>query len=608
MFTKKLLSGILSATMLISCISVSAAAVFSDVANDPTVAWAVPYITEMTEKGYIKGYEDGTFKPNNTISKTEALILLSRMLGVDDANFKDSVGYAVEKYADVLSNYSTPYTKEVSFLLYTGVLGELDLDLYISNSNKNAALKRYEAAILLTKLLGAEDEVSTNAFVSSSYADTVEIPDNARAYVEYVKEQGIMQGMGNNEDGAPMFSPNTAVTRSQMAKMLCTLIDVINLSSQSGTVSSVDTTNKTITVNINGADIQSKVADGTKIRINGADTTLAKIKVGMQVKITHITGELALIENTVLISDGTIYGLVSATRDNAGVRTVTLTDANDKNIKETYTLAKDAKIRVNSAIDLFSKVSKNDYVALQIENDLVVTLEVIDKTTTASGIIRAIDYNEELTKFTVADASGELITYEAAASGVKITRDGQAANTKDLLTGDTVSITLTYGKVTKIQATSSKKTGSGTIDYITHTLDGTTIGIKQGGDITEYKVHKTAKILIDSVDASIYDIRPGTDIDFSLQSYEITRIETASTIVESQFTGTVVTVNANYGLLIVETESGQHNVFISTLTKIIDSANNGAEVRLKSITKGRTVSITGSNTSGVLEASVIVLQ
>ena len=47
---------------------------------------------------------------------------------------------------------------------------------------------------------------------------------------------------------------------------------------------------------------------------------------------------------------------------------------------------------------------------------------------------------------------------------------------------------------------------------------------------------------------------------------------------------------------------------ISTKTKIIDSAADGATVKLKSIEKGRTVSVTGSNASGVLEASVIVLQ
>ena len=219
MFNKKFLSGILCAVMLLSTISV-AAATFSDVENDPTVAWAKPYITEMSEKGYIKGYEDGTFKPNNSISKTEALILLSRMIGVNDSSFADSVDFATKEFASVLSSYSTNYAKEVSFLLYAGILDEGELDTYISSSNKNQPLKRYEAAILLTKLLGAEEEVLGNAFVSSSYADTVEIPDSARAYVEYVKEQGIMEGMGKDSSGKPKFSPNTAVTRGQMAKIL----------------------------------------------------------------------------------------------------------------------------------------------------------------------------------------------------------------------------------------------------------------------------------------------------------------------------------------------------------------------------------------------------
>ena len=229
MLNKKVLSGILSAALAFTTVSVAAAG-FSDVENDPTVAWAVPYINNMAEKGYIKGYEDGTFKPNNTISKTEALILMARMIGVNDSAFMDSVEFAVDEYQTALSRYSTNYQKEVAFLIYAGILKDDELDTYLSSANKNAPLKRYEAAILLTKLLGAEEEVSTNAFVSSSYADTIEIPDSARAYVEYVKEKGIMQGMGNNENGEPMFSPNTSVTRSQMAKMLDSLIDVIDLS------------------------------------------------------------------------------------------------------------------------------------------------------------------------------------------------------------------------------------------------------------------------------------------------------------------------------------------------------------------------------------------
>ena len=161
MFNKKFLSLMLALVMIFSTATVMAAS-FSDVENDPTVSWAKPYITEMSEKGYIRGYEDGTFKPNNSISKTEALILLSRMIGVNDNSFADSVEFALNEFSSVLSKYDTNYKKEVSFLLYAGVLKEDELNTYLSAANKNAALKRYEAAVLLTKLLGAEEEVKEN--------------------------------------------------------------------------------------------------------------------------------------------------------------------------------------------------------------------------------------------------------------------------------------------------------------------------------------------------------------------------------------------------------------------------------------------------------------
>ncbi len=607
MFNKKILSGILSAVLLASTVSVAAAS-FSDVANDPTVAWAVPYINEMSEKGYIKGYEDGTFKPNNTISKTEALILLSRMIGVNDASFKDSVELALDEYSSVLSKYSTNYATEVSFLLYTGILDADELDTYISNSNKNSALKRYEAAILLTKLLGAEKEVTTNAFVSSSYADTVEIPDSARAYVEYVKEQGIMQGMGNNSAGSPIFSPNTAVTRSQMAKMLCCLIDIIDLSTEVGTVVSTNSFNETITVTINGNDIVNNVTDATKYKINGSDVSLTNLKKGMHIKLTHIAGKVALIENQATIEDTVLYGIVASTKDSAGTQTVVIADANNTSKKESYILADSAKIRVGGAIDLFSKVKNNDYVALTIEDGLVTALEVIEKTSSAYGTLVSIDVSGEYTIISIKDASNNITDYEISDGNVSVSRNSLEVSLGSLMAGDTVSLRMTYGKVTRIQASSQKQTNAGSIDFITHSINGSTIGITMNGEVEEYKVNKGVKVIVDSSEnATIYDLRPGTDIEITLESREITRIEAASQVVKSQLTGIVKSVNANYGLMIVEEDGVEYNVFVNNNTKIIDSVN-GRTVLLKSVDKNRTATVTGSNASGVLEASVIVLQ
>ncbi len=606
MISKKILCGVLSFALLTSVVSVSAAS-FSDVENDPTVSWAKPYIDEMSERGYIKGYEDGTFKPNNTISKTEALLLLSRMIGVNDDSFADSVDNAVKEYSSVLSSYSTNYAKEISFLLYNGVLEEDELDNYISTSNKNVALKRYEAAILLTKLLGAEQEVLANAFVSSSYADTPEIPDSARAYVEYVKEMGIMQGMGNNEDGMPLFSPNTSVTRSQMAKMLCSLIDVIDLSSQTGVIVATDSFNETITITIDGVDILNDITESTSFKINGKAADFDDMQKGMHVKVTHINGKVSIIENYTVIEDAVIFGLISSTRSSNGTQTITIADANDTSIKEVYTLADDAKIKVNGAIDTFGKLKTNNYVSLTIEDELVTLVEVIDKTTTATGSLVSLDATGSFVVLTVENKDGKIVEYEVSGDGAQVIRNSLDSNLSGLMTGDNLTLRLVYGKITKIVAESYNKTSQGTISFITYSTNGTTIGIESNKEVKEYKINKSASVIIDSANGSVYDLRPGTDVEVKLESNEIIRISAAGSVSKSQLTGVVKSTNATYGLMVVTDGGVDYNVFITGTTKIIDSVN-GNNVNLKSVEKGRAVSVTGSNSSGVLEATVILLQ
>ena len=608
MKAKKLLSGALCTAMLVSAISVSAAKVtFSDVENDPTVSWAKPYISEMAELGYIKGYEDGTFKPNNTITKTEALLLLSRMLGVNDDAYADSVELAQDAYGSMLKKYSTNYSNEIAFLLYTGVLKTDDLDTYISASNKNTPLKRYEAAVLLTKLLGAEEDVQKNTFVSSSYADTVEIPDSARAYVEYVKGEGIMQGMGTTVSGQPVFSPNTDVTRSQMAKMLCSLIDVLDRSAETGVIASVDNFNDTFTVTVNSVDVMYTAASNTRFKVDGKDVDLSALKAGMHVKITHLKGQVSLVENYNVIEDAVIYGLVSSTKETTGSMAITIVDANDSSKKQTYSVSDKVKVRINDAVDTFGKIKSTNYVKMTISDGTVTEIEVVSKTTNVSGTLINLDASGEYTILTVKGSDGTETDYEVSADGVSVARNSLDAKLSSLMQGDSITLRLTYGKVTKITAASTNQETQGTISYITYTTTGTKIGIEISGKVTEYTVNKSVDVLIDSSAGSVYDLRPGSDIKIKLQSSEIVKIEAAGTITKSQLVGIVKSTNANYGLMVVEEGNSEYSVFVNGNTKIIDSVT-GASIKLKSVEKGRTVTVTGSTSSGVLEASVIVVQ
>ena len=73
---KRLVSSLLCGTLLAALLTTPAFALtFPDVEDDPTVSWAKDAINEMTDEGYIKGYDDGTFKPQRAVSKIETLIL-----------------------------------------------------------------------------------------------------------------------------------------------------------------------------------------------------------------------------------------------------------------------------------------------------------------------------------------------------------------------------------------------------------------------------------------------------------------------------------------------------------------------------------------------------
>ena len=159
----------------------------------------------------------------------------------------------------------------------------------------------------------------------------------------------------------------------------------------------------------------------------------------------------------------------------------------------------------------------------------------------------------------------------------------------------------------KVETVDLKKKVSGKISFITFSVNGTKIGIDVSGEVEEYTVNKIVEVLIDSGEGTVYDLRPGSDIEVRLQSAEIVKIEAAGAIAKSQLTGVIKSSNATYGLIVIEEDGVEYNVFANGNTKIIDS-KTGMNISLKSIEKGRIATVTGSNSSGVLEATVIVVQ
>ncbi len=59
----------------------SSGTVFSDV---PESAWYSGHVNRLSEMGIIAGYDDGTFRPGDNVTRAEAAALIARTLGIDD--------------------------------------------------------------------------------------------------------------------------------------------------------------------------------------------------------------------------------------------------------------------------------------------------------------------------------------------------------------------------------------------------------------------------------------------------------------------------------------------------------------------------------------------
>lgn len=81
--------------------------IFSDVDN---AYWAKNYISSAASKGWVNGYTDGTFKPENFINRAEVVTLVNRMLErYGDKNYADTKKNTIRQFIDLTSSYWAYY-------------------------------------------------------------------------------------------------------------------------------------------------------------------------------------------------------------------------------------------------------------------------------------------------------------------------------------------------------------------------------------------------------------------------------------------------------------------------------------------------------------------
>lgn len=161
---------------------------FIDVSGD-----LVSYVNELNDLGVIHGYDDGTFKPDNTITRAEAASMIARML-------KYSGSYGGE-FKDVSTE--DWFADDVSALTEAGVINGYDENTFAPYAN----IKYQEVMKILVFTLGyvtKYDTVFDNFYPSMTNQKSMEI--------------GLTNGLNS-------FDTTTPITRGDMAIMLSNALD-----------------------------------------------------------------------------------------------------------------------------------------------------------------------------------------------------------------------------------------------------------------------------------------------------------------------------------------------------------------------------------------------
>ena len=210
----------------------------------------------------------------------------------------------------------------------------------------------------------------------------------------------------------------------------------------------------------------------------------------------------------------------------------------------------------------------------------------------------------------IEDNEGNIKDY-LVSSTVSVKKNGTTASARDVLEGDSVSLGLTYGRISSISATSKTISKSGIIKEviisstprITIAVDGTNIS---------YAITNNAKIKVGENAATFYDLRVGMAVKFTLESDTIISLETTANTAVTTWEGTVLLVNSSYDLLqisfidpVTGTERNE-SVFVKSNASIVDYATQ-KDKKLSTIKPGTKVSVTGSMVSGIFEAGTGVI-
>lgn len=201
--------------VILMVLILSLTTVYGSTFSDIKGHWAEKVVEEMATKGILNGFEDGTFKPNQSVTREQFAKILVESLEIEEKNrnmvFEDVADNRWSKeYINIASEYLTGYYQNGKY--------------YFKPTESSV---REDVAVAVVMASGLQDNIP-NYDLLNQFSDKDKISENLRKYVAIAVENGIMQGKGG------YFDPKGNLTRAEVSQLLFNVYEKVAINDISG--------------------------------------------------------------------------------------------------------------------------------------------------------------------------------------------------------------------------------------------------------------------------------------------------------------------------------------------------------------------------------------
>ncbi|WP_326911382.1 S-layer homology domain-containing protein [Sedimentibacter sp. MB31-C6] len=175
--------------------------------SDINEHWAENWIKEAIEMGFVKGYEDKTFKPDRTVTRAEFATLLNNAIKNNDTVSLNLSDLSEDDW----------YYKEIEKAVAVGFFGGYENNTFRPNN----PITREEAAKVVSSAITTGDLDGDGANLLKDYSA---IQDWAKPSVQSAYNKGYIIGYPEG-----LYKPTKAVTRAEAVKIIYEIIKNENI-------------------------------------------------------------------------------------------------------------------------------------------------------------------------------------------------------------------------------------------------------------------------------------------------------------------------------------------------------------------------------------------